>query len=395
MKIYKQCKNKVAQFYKAIHFHLFETDRVFIYWPNFDKGILLLSFALMIVPGHLFWYLINFNSQNRVWFNENYYDERIFTTWVQILLTVLVLVISLIFRRYAQFRKFMGWFIPLYFGLLLIYSAQTVGVYSPAAVGGTLNILLIGFVFYKPKTIYSIMLIVTLYILYLCSRTASGELPYAPLFSDALNHSEYYKNSFWIQSMAILYLPILVISALFFEILLRQWRRREKSIEYLSQVDGLTKVNNRRYVTDCIQDIHLKQKHSYAMIILDLDYFKKINDSFGHKAGDEVLKKVAVILKSVVRSHDLIGRLGGEEFILILLDQNLQSAKQVAERCRALIESQLITLENGQTINITASFGVAVYEQNRTPDEVSHLADQALYLSKARGRNQVSDYLEL
>ena len=395
MKIYKQIKNRIVQIYEGVRFHLFETDRVIINWPDFDKGILLLVFAMLIVPGHLIWYVIQYSTENRVWFNEHYHDYRIFTTWVQIILTTLVFAITLLFKRNAQFRAFMGWFIPLYFGVLLIYSAHIVGVYSRAAVGGTLNILLIGFVLYKPKVIYSIMLIISMVIAYFCYKTATGQLAYAPLFSDALNQSEYYKNPFWIQSMAILYLPILLVSALFFEILLRQWRRREKCIEHLSQVDGLTQVDNRRYLTDQVQKLHQNQNITYAMIILDLDFFKKINDHYGHKAGDDVLRKVAEILKSVVRSHDLVGRLGGEEFIMILLNQHLEDALSVAERCRKMIESQNILLDDGISLKITASFGVAVYTSNQSMDEVSHLADQALYLSKARGRNQVSHYLEI
>lgn len=391
----KHIKRKVVQKLDAIQFHLFETDKVIINWPDFDKGILLLVFAMFVVPGHLIWYFINYSSENKVWFNQSYYDYRMFTTWVQVILTTLLFSITWIFKRYRRFRLFMGWFIPLYFGVLLIYSAQTVGIYSPAAVGGTLNILLIGFVLYKPKIIYSIMLIISLLIAYLCHATATGQLAYAPLFSDALNQSEYYKNPFWIKTMAILYLPILLVSALFFEILLRQWRRREKSIEHLSQVDGLTQVNNRRYITDQVHKLHQNHNIAYAMIILDLDFFKKINDSYGHKAGDEVLRKVAEILKSVVRSHDLVGRLGGEEFIMILIDQHLEDALSVAERCRKMIESQNIMLDDGISLKITASFGVAVHAANQSMDDVSHLADQALYLSKARGRNQVSHYLEI
>lgn len=390
MGIYQGIKEKIQNIMGLIRFHLFETDKVLIYWPDFNKGILLLVFALIILPGHLLWYVCNYYSEHRIWFSESYHEYRLFTTGCQIVLTILVLVISLLFRKYARFRAFMGWFIPLYFGLLLIYSAQSVGIYSLAAVGGTLNILLIGFVFYKPKTIYSIMLIVSAVVFLMSHWTSTGKIPYAPLFSDALNNGQFYKNSFWIQSMAILYLPILFISALFFEILLRQWRRREKSIEYLSRIDGLTQVFNRRYLTELVHQFHRK-KIPYAVIILDLDYFKKINDSYGHDAGDEVLKRVALILKSQLRQDDLLGRMGGEEFMMILPKHSITSARQVAERCRTQIESAQIELKNGTQLKITASFGVALYTDAYSVDEISGFADQALYQAKAQGRNQVCE----
>lgn len=383
-------QKKLQQFYQAVKHHLFETDDVFIYWPDFNKGILLLIFALLIVPGHLLWYVLNYASEQRIWLSERYHDYRIFTTWCQIFLTVCVLAIALFFKKNYKFRKFMGWFIPLYFGLLLIYSAHTVGIYSPAAVGGTLNILLIGFVFYKPKTIYSIMFIVGIAIVYVCMGTASGDIPYAPLFSEALNQSEYYKNDFWIQSMAILYLPILLVSALFFELLLRQWRRREQKIETLSQIDSLTNVYNRRSISHYIQNLQKKPSCVYAMMILDLDFFKKVNDQYGHDVGDAVLCRVAHLLKETIAQQGIVGRLGGEEFVVILPDMTLASALQSAEHCRSQIEQHHLQLKDGRVLTVTASFGVAMADQSMAIDDVSRLADQALYQSKEKGRNQVS-----
>lgn len=386
---------RINRFYRAIKFHLFETDDVFIYWPDYYKGILLLIFALMILPGHLLWYVVQYSSENKIWFNESYHDYRIFTTWCQILLTLTLLAIALVFKKIKKFRLFMGWFIPLYFGLLLIYSAYTVGLYSPAAMGGILNILLIGFVFYKPKIIYSIMVIISIVLFMMCYYTSTGELRYAPLFSERLNSSEIYKNHFWLQSMAILYLPILVISAFFFEVLLRQWRRRENKIETLSQVDSLTNVFNRRYTNQYISHLRSKQNTSYAMVILDLDYFKRINDTYGHDAGDEVLKCVAKILKDNVRDKDIVGRLGGEEFVLILPNQNLHQALEISERCRSVIEKQEIQISDNKSLKVTASFGVAVAESHMTMDDVARIADRSLYISKNKGRNCVSHYLEV
>ena len=394
MKTIRRLKRKISQTYKQIYFHLFETDNVLIYWPDFNKGILLLLFGLLTLCGHLLWYILNYHSEHQIWFSESYHEYRMFTTYCQIALTAFVLIVSLAFKRFRSFRKFMGWFIPLYFGLLLIYSAHSVGIYSPAAMAGVVNILLIGFVFYQPKIIYSIAVIVAVVLVVICYLTSINAIPYAPLFSDRLNNSDFYKNAFWMKSMAILYLPILIISAMFFEILLRQWRRRERKIETLSQIDGLTNVYNRRFTTNYAENLQHKKNLSYALVILDLDYFKKINDNYGHDVGDEVLKRVAHLLQAHVRANDIVGRFGGEEFVLILPDQDLAHAIDVAERCRQAIERQQIMLANGQTLNVTASFGIALSGENTHLEDVAKAADQALYHSKNKGRNTVSHYLE-
>lgn len=324
-------------------------------------------------------------SSNNIWFNTNFYEYRIFTTWCQIILTVVILFTSWKLKEKEKITYFLGWVIPLYFGLLLLYSAIFVGLYSPASIGGLLTILMIGFVFYKPKVIYSIAVIVTIVYVAMCLLTAEGRMMYAPLFSDQLNGSHLYSNQFWLKSMVLLYLPILIISALFFEVLLRQWRRRESKIEKLSQTDSLTEVYNRRYLNNFIKNT----KSQYAMIVLDLDFFKKVNDNYGHESGDLVLCRVAEVLRGVIRTQDIVGRLGGEEFALILSGQDLVQAVEVAERCRKSIEMQEIVLLDGTVLNVTASFGVAVAQRGVSMEEVARLADNALYLSKQRGRNQV------
>ena len=356
---------------------------------------MLLLFALAIMSGHLLWYVTTYHSDNRIWLNDNYYDLRMFTSYAQIVLTFCVLLVAYIFQNYEKFRQFMGWFIPLYFGLQLIFSAHYVGIYSPAAMAGIINILLIGFVLYQPKVIYSIMVIVAIVVIAICYLTKIDLIPYAPLFSDALNQGEFYKNTFWINSMVVLYTPILFISAVFFEVLPSQWRRREKKIEVLSQIDGLTNVYNRRYVNDHLQKIYHKQHSAYALVILDLDHFKQINDSYGHEAGDEVLRQVGAILHAAVRGNDVVGRLGGEEFALVLPGCNLEGALEIAERCRSKIAQTDVYLNDQQVLKISASFGVAIEQDGAAPEEIARMADQALYLAKQQGRNQVRHFKEL
>lgn len=392
---YQKNFKEIRRICRKVRFFIFETDNVMVYWPDFSKGILILVFGLFILFGDFYWYVSNYHSDNAIWFNNEYYDYRVMTTLYQITFTISLIIVAFIFKRIRKFRRFISWFIPIYFGILLIYSAHTVGIYSPAAFAGVINIVIIGFVFYQPRVIFTVTIIMSCYVSLICYLTAIGQIPYAPLFSDALNESKFYQNPFWIQSMAILYLPVFFVSMLFFVIILMQWRRREKKIEDLSRLDSLTNVYNRRFTSQYIKSLQVRKKSNYGMILMDLDFFKNVNDTYGHDVGDVVLRRVAQILKLNVREEDIVGRFGGEEFIIIVPELELKQIIEIAERCRNAIESEDIVLSNNDILKITASFGVAHSENHLVMEEVSRLADKALYKSKHDGRNKVSHYLEL
>jgi diguanylate cyclase len=126
--------------------------------------------------------------------------------------------------------------------------------------------------------------------------------------------------------------------------------------------------------------------------MLDIDHFKKINDQYGHTAGDEILKQLTELLHSTCRIFDIISRNGGEEFSVILQDTPLSHAKEVAERIRIAVESFDFKIDN-QIINLTISIGCSSYPENtQNPDELISLADKALYQAKESGRNKVIVY---
>ena len=130
-------------------------------------------------------------------------------------------------------------------------------------------------------------------------------------------------------------------------------------------------------------------------MVLDLDLFKSINDTYGHDVGDRVLRDVAQVLSLSLRDNDLVGRFGGEEFVLLLCEKQLPHAIQIAERCREKIEQLIIECGDRQNIQVTASFGVATWQPGLTKEVVLRQADQALYLAKHNGRNQVRNYSEV
>ncbi|TAA48057.1 GGDEF domain-containing protein [Corallincola spongiicola] len=178
--------------------------------------------------------------------------------------------------------------------------------------------------------------------------------------------------------------------------LLTRYRQRNLYYRQLSEVDGLTKVFNRRHAYEHGEKLlksSLACSEPFAVIMADIDHFKAVNDTYGHRIGDRVLQTVANQLKEGLRGHDIIARAGGEEFVLFLPRASYQQAMHIAERCKSALRP--IQAEN-RTVTITLSFGISVAEgQAITLSELVEQADQALYASKNSGRNRISLYREI
>lgn len=159
-------------------------------------------------------------------------------------------------------------------------------------------------------------------------------------------------------------------------------------LQSLSNTDSLTGLPNRRvYELELNKQFELFQRHQspFCMILFDIDFFKKINDQNGHDAGDAVLQLLAKTLLKQLRKVDLLSRIGGEEFCILLPHTQLENAKEVAERYRATVEK--IPFEFAK---VTASFGVTEVQANDTLSQLYKRADQALYSAKKQGRNLVA-----
>lgn len=164
----------------------------------------------------------------------------------------------------------------------------------------------------------------------------------------------------------------------------------------LATYDDLTGLLNRRaFYESCktIRNFSIRNKQAFCLLAVDLDFFKKINDNYGHSAGDAVLASFGLVATEVSRSSDVIGRVGGEEFAFFLPNTNLQQAEKFSQRLRTKIQSSQIT-SDGNIIQYTVSIGISINQSNETlsVDEVLKYADQALYKAKNTGRNQVAFY---
>jgi len=157
-------------------------------------------------------------------------------------------------------------------------------------------------------------------------------------------------------------------------------------LEYRATHDSLTGIFNRAAIIELV-DRHFKSQ-DLALIVLDIDHFKRINDSFGHPVGDRVIVGVVDCLKRVVPATAYIGRVGGEEFTVLLPGQSGDAAQEVAEAVRRTIELHSFDLSDGS--GITASFGVSWAPSGGKFDDAYNQADEALYQAKRSGRNQVA-----
>jgi diguanylate cyclase (GGDEF)-like protein len=166
----------------------------------------------------------------------------------------------------------------------------------------------------------------------------------------------------------------------------------------LANIDGLTEVYNHRYFQNSLdQEINRSSRHQTAisLLLLDIDHFKKFNDTYGHQAGDFVLKKFCEILQDNLRKYDTLARYGGEEFVIILPETTEPEALAVGEKLRAAIENAIFD-DTNNSYRVTASFGLAsafpATVENFNKNNFINQADLALYEAKHEGRNRVVSY---
>lgn len=180
----------------------------------------------------------------------------------------------------------------------------------------------------------------------------------------------------------IQFLIFIALVILFYLIKQRDLKKYNEQLKYLSTTDTLTNLHNRRSINQILDEIKNKK---FSVILLDIDHFKNINDTYGHIIGDEILIKFSKLLKSNVNINDEIGRWGGEEFLIICKNTSESEAVNIAERLRFIFERENFDINK----KVTASFGVHEARKNDDIKDILARADIALYKAKENGRNQV------
>lgn len=200
------------------------------------------------------------------------------------------------------------------------------------------------------------------------------------------------KYNLWIYIV----IPLLIAFLTFIISFIIKYLITSRNFEYtykLATTDGLTELYNHRFFQEQIRKqikIAEKTKGNFSLILIDIDFFKKFNDKYGHQAGDAVLKHVARTLKASVRTEDFVCRYGGEEMTIILNNAKRETGVKIAQTICNTIASRKYELSPDLEVNITISLGVSTYPENgTTPTELIEYSDQCLYKAKENGRNQV------
>ena len=193
-------------------------------------------------------------------------------------------------------------------------------------------------------------------------------------------------------SNCIRHMPVMDGGSLVYMMSIRELTKAYELLQIEANTDPLTEVSNRRPFLKTMKSEFTRAQltgRPLSVAMIDLDHFKRVNDTYGHDAGDEVLRKVSDLLIMEFRSIDLIGRLGGEEFAIVFPQTGLAGAHIACDRIRSVIESTPIHVD-GQEIFVTASMGIATMGKGtRTEAELLKLADEQLYEAKTAGRNCV------
>jgi diguanylate cyclase (GGDEF)-like protein len=214
------------------------------------------------------------------------------------------------------------------------------------------------------------------------------------LYVDSFNFANLDRNELTRSVLVDIFLPIglAVPMLLFLTIKMRELAIAHYEIAKLASMDSLTSVLNRGAFTTLVEGYlhHVRQEldASGALLVVDADNFKSINDRFGHDRGDEALQIIARSIRGMLRSTDIVGRMGGEEFAVFLPGASPEQAEVVAERIRTSVASAAFE-PNGKRTDLSVSVGGAVFEQRLPFGELFRIADQQLYMAKNSGRNRV------
>ena len=360
------------------------------------KGFLIL---VSIIPFYIFyivwaWFVVEFDPAP-----GTIYLDRL-EPMIQQYMCILAVTLSLLLL--GLLIKYFSWPLEKHFLLaaniitvaFLLYSGHLVGALSITTGIVMMSAGILGLILLEFKVVVSLF-VSSIVAIFSSSFAASlGYVEYSPIFVGSPTGEEH-PSIFWVLSTMSFSLPFVVVFFVISAMLIRQWKAYDQEILKMASIDPLTQLNNRRFLMDSFKrELALydrkAEEHALSCMMFDLDFFKKVNDNYGHQVGDDVLVKTASVLMSCIREYDIAGRYGGEEFLVVLPQTGAKTAEIVAERCRKNIEDLEFPLSDGKTLKVSASFGVAsAATEEASMNEMIHAADAALYRAKENGRNCV------
>lgn len=364
-------------------------------WSDRDKCLL---FSGMVAVMQLFCWIIVALGANYTDFGQQYVSPKGLqeTHWA-FLLGELIWVGLFIWgltlkRKRKHSKRFVTAFLYLY-GVPFLFIGQMIGHFHPLLGVVVLGSGLIGCMLFGFERVIGPILFIFSLTAALVIGSIYGVIEYANLLvADPIIKTSV--SGVWVFFSLLISLPFALGSFVVANVLLQRWHEREMQVQQLSLTDELTGLPNRRAVLDRGRHEVLRAQRNgdpLAIAMMDIDFFKRVNDTHGHAVGDKVLVEVSDQVNKHLRKIDMIGRVGGEEFVIVMPETNAVEALNIMERCRQQVEKNGFIMASGKKIRVTVSFGVCVasgVNNRRTLVGMLRLADRALYTAKNQGRNQ-------
>ncbi len=263
-----------------------------------------------------------------------------------------------------------------------------IGPYTAASGLIMVAALLLGMVLLERRSLWIAVIgwFLSMFVIHFASK--AGVLPFLSLFEVSLEQPDLAMVAAErAAAAALIYIPLAVVM----DHLIGVWRQDERSLYEAAQFDSLTGAYTRGFAMAVMQRALLKARGDakpFGVLMLDLDHFKRINDAHGHARGDLVLKQTTHAMQSTLRAGDIVGRFGGEEFVVLLPGADLKQAMGAAERCRAAVAK--MEIPDAPYLSVTASVGVAAFpDHGQDLDELLKASDGAMYAAKGNGRNRI------
>lgn len=369
-------------------------DRGILNWNSVHKCLLLLIFFIFIKMLWITWKIYTLTSPQ--FYQYMHLDSLKFHLHIDIIeffFIVLLLPLIYLYRNHTQAQQYLPYIcIALLIGML-VFDWYSSGILAAGIIISLMSFAYLLMILFDKKIILFSMgsFLLTFIVIHL-SGVVTGRFQYAPMFNvEAIGYPNFH-NSFWLGSNLYFGAPPFLVGIVTLSSILNQWRNRAQFITELSQKDDLTGLYNRRVLAQQLMGLDDDRDHDfhYAILLLDLDHFKQVNDSYGHIAGDQVLKEVSVVLQQNLRPEDLLGRYGGEEFLIIIQNAHFYEVYRIAERCRQALAKYPHQIDPTLTIQVTCSIGIAFSDIGQKALHILNEADMALYEAKMKGRNQVT-----
>lgn len=361
-------------------------------WSAVDKSLVLIALLIPLYFQYILWsmYVLNRADRDKLIHVDVAQRFVVVEAWLILAGTGIVLIGLMLRQRWPNLQLFQ--YVALqFYALSLVLMSYSIGTLSFCSGVVLLGGPIFGFILHDRLPVWMAFITALIAIVGLSYASMFGYLPYAPV---RMASDDPVSELFWMNSTLFFAAPFLIFLTLMADQMLAWWRMREERIHQLSRTDALTGLHNRRSILDLLEQELTRVRRKPAplsVVILDLDHFKKVNDTWGHPMGDRVLQIAARVLRESVRESDHVGRYGGEEFMLILPDTRLADAMLVLERCRQQLITADVMTDSQDRLQITASFGLVCQDNMPllAPQQLIQHADEALYAAKANGRNRI------